>query len=213
MVKTYRVKYSRKPKKVKATWALAKKGAKSQASQILTLQRQITNVKKKVKANTMWSQYAYKPGNVIHSGTTLSPVPAVQRLVSPSTVAGQQTGWTRLMSSTPGTSDNLKWKGVFMQLEYCYELSNPAVTGTPITITTFVVSLRKETAQQILQETNHMVGTGLVQGEHYSTNTMGFVQGSGMAFLNRSMYKVHHVSRCTIGHETNFTSDTLSTRS
>ena len=202
---------SRRNPKVSKTWAYSSKGARAQSRQIIALQKQVTRVKRAVKYNTQWSQYAYKPGNTVHSGSTLAPVPAVQRLVSPSAVAGQQTGWTRIFNSTEGTEDNIRWKGRNMQLEYCYELSNPAVSGVPITITTFLVSLRKETANQVLQETNHMQGTSLVEGEHYVKNTMGSVQGSGMVFINRSLFKVHHISRCTIGHETNFTSETATT--
>lgn len=202
---------SRRNPKVSKTWAYSRKSANAQSKQIVTLQKQITRIKRRVKGNIQWSQYAYSPGSVVHNGGTTAPVPAVQALVSPSTIAGVQTGWTRVFNSTAGTEDNIKWQGKHMQLEYCYELSNPAVSGTPITITTFVVSLRPELANQVLQETNGLVGTDLVEGEHYQANSMGTVQGSGMVFINRSMFKVHHVSRCTIGHETNFISETNTT--
>lgn len=202
---------SRRNPKVSKTWAYSRKGATQQSKQIVTLQKQITRIRRRVRGNTQWSQYSYSPGSVVHSGGTTAPVPAVQALVSPSTVPGSYTGWTRVFNSTTGTEDNIKWKGKHMQLEYCYELSNPAVSGVPITITTFVVSLRPELANQVLEETNGLVGTSLVKGEHYQSNSMGTVQGSGMVFINRSMFKVHHVSRCTIGHETNFTSETNTT--
>ena len=198
---------TRKNRKVSKTWAYSRKSASQQSKQIVTLQKQITRVKRAVKANTQWSQYAYQPDSQVHNGSTTAPVPTTQALVSPSGVPGSYTGWTRVFNSTEGTENNIKWKGLYMQLEYCYELSNPAVLGVPITITTFVVSLRPETANQVLQETNGLVGTSLVEGEHYIKNSMGTVQGSGMVFINRSLFKIHHVSQCTIGHETNFTSE------
>ena len=193
------------------TWAYASKGARAQSRQIVKLQKQITGIARKVAANRQWSQYAYKPGHTIHNGAALAPVPAVQRLVSPSAVAGQQTGWTRVFNSSEDTFECLKWQGRSMGLEYVYELSNPAVTGDPITITTFIVSLRPETAMQVLQETEHMIGTKLVEGEHYIKNDMGTVQGSGMVFLNKSLFKIHYVNRCTIGETTNFVQDHATT--
>lgn len=204
-------KYRRGVKKVKKTWALAKKGAKSQASQIITLQKQINRINRMVMRNTQWSQYAYKPGTSVHTGGTLAPVPFRMMLVSPSGITGSQTGWTRVFNSNQDTDQNLKWQGRSLGIEYCIELGNAAISASPITITTFIVSLRKEIAQQVIQETNYLQGDQLVENEHYSTNSMGSVQGSGMCFLNKSMFKIHHCSRATIGAHTNFSDETHTT--
>ena len=199
--------YRRGPKKVKTTWALAKKGAKSQASQIITLQKQVNRLNRQVMRNTQWSQYAFKPATTVHAGGVASPIPHRSLLVSPSTVAGQATGWTRVFNSNADTDQNLKWQGRSMGIEYCIELGNAAVTGTPVTLTTFIVSLRKEVAQQVIEETNYLNGSNLVEGEHYTKNDMGSLQGSGMVFLNKSIFKIHHCARATIGAETNFSTD------
>lgn len=203
--------YRRGPKKVKKTWALAKKGSKSQASQIITLQKQINRLNRMVMRNTQWSQYAYKPGTSVHTGGALAPVPFRMMLVSPSGIIGSQTGWTRVFNSSSETDGNLKWQGRSLGIEYCIELGNATVAPEPVTITTFIVSLRKEIAQQVIQETNYLEGSSLVEGEHYTKNAMGSIQGSGMVFLNKSMFKIHHCSRATIGAYTNFASEHVTT--
>jgi len=198
-------KYRRSPKKVKKTWALAKTGKKSQASQIITLQKQINRINRKVMRNTQWSQYAFKPGTLVHAGGTLAPTPSRTLLVNPSAVAGVATGWTRVFNSNAETDSNLKWQGRSMGLEYVIELGNAAVVDTPVTITTFIVSLRKETAQQVIEETQYLAN--MVENEHYTKSSLGSVQGSGMVFLNKSLFKIHHCSRATIGAVTNFSND------
>ena len=205
----YKSKYAGRRKKkparyVSKQWASSKKGAGSQASQIMSLQRQMNAVKLSVRNNVQWSQYQYKPGVIVHSGNLLSPTPRVIHLVGPSAVAGQHDGWRRIFNSDEAVQDNIKWQGRSVGIEYQLSLGNAATASSPITFTTFFVSLRPKVAQNIQQETDFLAT--LTEGEHYVKNDMGSVQGSGMVFLNKSMFKIHHIDRGMIGAKTNFVS-------
>lgn len=206
MVK-YKYKYKRRQKRKPASyvskqWAASKKGAKSQSQQIMSLQRQMNAVKLSVRSNVQWSQYQYKPGVLVHSGGLTTPTPFVIPLVGPSAIAGVHDGWRRIFNSDVSVQDNIKWQGRSLGLEYQVSLGNPATASSPITGTIFLVSYRPKVAQSTQQETNFM--STLVEGEHYIKNDMGSIQGSGMVFLNKSMFKIHHVDRFTIGAKTNF---------
>lgn len=198
------------PAYVSKEWAKSKKGAKSQSSQILSLQRQLNNVKLAVRHNTIWSQYQYKPSLLSHVPTT-APEPIVYHLIGPAPVSGEHDGWRRIFNSNEQVDNNLKWDMRSIGIEYCYELGNAQTADTPITFTTFICSLRPNTAMQTLNQTNYLTGADLVEGEHYVKNSMGAVQGSGMVFLNKSIFKIHYVNRGTIGADTNFTSDVKTT--
>lgn len=205
----YKSKYAGRRKKkparyVSKQWASSKKGAGSQASQIMSLQRQMNAVKLSVRNNVQWSQYQYKPSVIVHTGDLLAPKPFVVPLVGPSAIAGVHDGWRRIFNSDASVQENIKWQGRSLGLEYQVSLGNPATASSPITGTIFLVSYRPKVAQSTQQETNFM--STLVEGEHYIKNDMGSIQGSGMVFLNKSLFKIHHVDRFTIGAKTNFVS-------
>ncbi len=203
----YRSKYGgrRRRKKpapyVSKQWASSKKGAKSQASQIMSLQRQMNAVKLSVRNNIQWSQYQYKPPVMVHSGDLLAPKPFTVHLVGPSQEL-PHSGWRRIFNSDAQVENNIKWEGRSMGIEYQASLGNPVTAEAPITCTIFCVSLRPKIQTLVNHETNYL-GT-LTEGEHYVQNNMGSVQGQGMVFLNKSMFKIHYVDRFTIGAKTNF---------
>lgn len=187
---------------VSKQWASSRKGATSQASQIMSLQRQMNAVKLSVRNNIQWSQYQFKPGVVTHAGDPLSPTPYVLPLVGPSAVAAAHSGWRRIFNSDAAVQENIKWQGRSVGIEYQVSLGNAAVASAPVTFTCFIVSLRPKIAQVTQQETNFLAN--LIEGEHYVKNDMGSVQGSGMVFLNKSMFKIHHIDRGMVGAKTNF---------
>ena len=191
---------------VSKEWARSKKGAKAQSSQILSLQRQMNAVKMKVGGNIQWSQYQYKPAVFVHSGG-ITPTPFVFPLVSPSShteFSRYHPGWRRIFNSDAEIQNNIKWEGRSVGIEYQASLGNPALTEAPITCTLFIVSLRPKIAQLLAKSTEFLKASDLVDGEHYVNNSMGSVQGAGMTFLNKSMFKIHHVDRFQIGSKTNF---------
>ena len=209
----YKYKYKRSKKGkpanyVSKEWAKSKKGAKSQSSQILALQRQMNAVKMKVGGNIQWSQYQYKPPVFVHSGGVLTgPTPFVFPMVSPSAhseFSRAHPGWRRIFNSDAQIQNNIKWQGRSVGIEYQASLGNPATTEAPITCTLFIVSLRPKVAQLLAKSTEFLKASDLVDGEHYVQNNMGSVQGQGMVFLNKSMFKIHHVDRFMVGSKTNF---------
>lgn len=208
----YKYKYKRRQKKkpaayVSKQWASSKKGAKSQSQQIMSLQRQMNAVKLSVRNNVQWSQYQYNPAVFVHSGGLLAPTPFVFPLVSPAahTEFGRaHSGWRRIFNSDAQVANNIKWQGRSVGIEYQASLGNPAITEAPITCTLFIVSLRPKIAQLTVKDTEYLKASELVNGEHYVSNNMGSVQGSGMVFLNKSMFKIHHVDRFMVGAKTNF---------
>lgn len=210
----YKYKYKRNMKRkgkpapyVSKEWARSKKGAKAQSSQILSLQRQLNSVKMKVGGNVQWSQYQYKPPVFVHTGGVTEPTPFSFPLVSPSAhtdLGISHPGWRRIFNSDPTVQDNIKWQGRSIGIEYQASLGNVAVATAPITCTMFIVSLRPKIAQLVAKSTDFLKASELVEGEHYVKNSMGSVQGSGMVFLNKSMFKIHHIDRFTVGAKPNF---------
>lgn len=207
----YKYKYKRRQKRkpkgyVSKQWASSKKGATSQSRQIMSLQRQMNAVKLSVRSNVQWSQYQYKPNVITHTGGSVitGPTPVCIHLVGPSAVSGEHDGWRRIFNSDPTVGTNIKWQGRSCGIEYQLSLGNAAVAASPVTFTVFFVSLRPKVAQLTQQESNFM--SNLVEGEHYVKNTMGSVQGSGMVFLNKSMFKIHHIDRGMVGAKPNFVS-------
>lgn len=208
----YKYKYKRRQKGktanyVSKEWAKSKKGAKSQSSQILALQKQMNAVKMKVGGNIQWSQYQYKPPVFVHSGGTFTPTPFVFPMVSPSAhteYSRAHPGWRRIFNSDAQIQNNIKWQGRSVGIEYQASLGNAAVSSAPITCTLFIVSLRPKVAQLLAKSTEFLKASDLVDGEHYVNNSMGSIQGAGMTFLNKSMFKIHHVDRFTVGAKPNF---------
>ena len=204
----YRSKYPARRRKKKPApyvskqWASSKKGAGSQASQIMSLQRQMNAVKLSVRNNIQWSQYQFRPNILTHN--VLAPTPFVIPLVGPSAHTGAFThvGWRRIFNSDVQVQNNIKWQGRSVGIEYQASLGNAATAAAPITCTLFIVSLRPKISQLTQLETNFL--STLTEGEHYVQNTMGSVQGSGMVFLNKSIFKIHHIDRFMIGAKTNF---------
>lgn len=196
----------RRPRKVKKTWALVKKNARSQASQIITLQRQITGIQRHLKDYSMWRQYTINDCTHLSGSTsdlTRTGVSySVLNLVDP-------VNWTPIFQ-TPSNQESLspnKFRGRSMGLEVQYSLNNPATATAPVTCTMFLCSLRREVAQQFVHATDH--GAGMDKNIHYhisemSNNTVPTTgQGDGMCFLNKGIFKIHRVKRFMVGGKTN----------
>lgn len=70
--------------------------------------------------------------------------------------------------------------------------------STPFQCSLFLVTLKKKTATQFLQDTNN--GADLVEGEHYTNTdlTNGNFQGNGLVFMNKDIFNVHMCKRFQI---------------
>lgn len=194
----------RRPRRVKKSTALARKGRKAQASQILTLQRQVDFVKRRVKDNTKYTQWQYPLVSLVGGAT--GPTYGVWNLINPST-------WDPIFQARPEAGQDItasKFRGRSIGIEMMAQLS-ALTTGTPspdpVTCTFFLCSLRKEVAKQFVHDTNN--GIDLEEGVHYVKANMGTLQGEGMVMLNKGIFKIRKTKRFIIGGATNFYKDAL----
>jgi hypothetical protein len=201
----YRRRNYRRNKTVTKARAKSKTGAKSQASQILKLQKQITTINRKVVDNTKWTQYSLALNATV--GAVTAPTYSVWNLIQPNL-------WTPIFQTrNSGTVDALtpsKFRGRSIGLEIMAQLG--AITGVtldmsqePVTATIFICSLRKETAKQFIDETTN--GTAMTPEVHYHLTSLGNLQGAGLAMLNKGYFKIRYVKRFMLGGVTNFYGD------
>ena len=188
------------PRKVSKTWAASKKDANSQASQILTLQRQVARLDMRTKDSIKYVQYHLDLSASV--GGLTGPSYGVWNLIQPN--AWQPIFQTKTADFQTLTPD--KFRGRSIGLEIMAQIGQlgevPAVSQEPITCTIFVASLRKEVAKQFVQNTNN--GTNMTEDVHYCKANMGTLQGSGMVMLNKGIFKIRHVQRFMLGGVTNF---------
>lgn len=194
--------YRKRSKRVKKSTALARKGATSQAKQILKLQRQVDSINRNVRDNTKWTQYKMSLSAVV--GAVTGPTLSTWNLIQPAQwepiFQTRSTG--NINQMTPS-----KFRGRSIGLEIMAQIG--AITGVteemsqePITATIFVASLRKETAKQFIEATNN--GVDLVEDVHYVKTSLGTLQGSGLVMLNKGFFKIRHVRRFMLGGVSNF---------
>lgn len=194
--------YRRRPKTVTKARALSKRGSKSQASQILKLQRQITSINRNVRDNTKWTQYSMELSASV--GLLSGPTYSVWNLIQPKIWEPIfQTRSSNVINSlTPS-----KFRGRSIGLEIMAQIGS--ITGIttelsqePITATIFICTLRKETAKQFVDATTN--GTDMIEDVHYRTTTMGTLQGSGLTMLNKGFFKIRYIKRFMLGGVANF---------
>ena len=128
----------RRTRTVTKAQALSKKGAKSQAHQILKLQRQVTLINRNVRDNTKWTQYSMALNATV--GAVTAPTYSVWNLIQPKL-------WEPIFQTR--SSGNLalwtpsKFRGRSIGLEVMAQIG--AITGVtadlsqePITATLFI---------------------------------------------------------------------------
>ena len=193
----------RRTKRVSRVWAASRRGARSQSKQIMTLQRQINYVKRRVKDNTKWTQFHYALNSNVGGAT--APTYGVWNLINPIL-------WEPCFQARSSSFQNYatasKFRGRSIGLEMMCQLG-PITEGSPsqdpVTATIFLCSLRKEVAKQFVHDTNN--GTDLVEGVHYVKSSMGTLQGEGMVMLNKGIFHIRKVRRFMLGGNTNFYED------
>lgn len=192
----------RRTKTVTKAQALSKRSSKSQANQILKLQRQVTLINRNVRDNTKWTQYSMSLNASV--GAVTGPTHSTWNLIQPD--QWEPIFQTRNSAFVDSTTPS-KFRGRSIGLEILAQLGS--ITGVteemsqePVTATIFICSLRKETAKQFVQETNN--GIDLVEDVHYRKTSLGTLQGSGLVMLNKGYFKLRHVRRFMVGGVTNF---------
>ncbi len=192
--------YKTRSKRVKKVTALTRKGASSQAGQIIKLQRQVDLINRNVRDNTKWTQYQFPL--LAQVGQISAPGYITWNLIQPDlwTPVFQTRSQDQIDEVTPS-----KFRGRSIGLELIAQLGQLEeipMSFDPIINTIFIVSLRKETAQQFKNETAN--GTNLLEGVHYVKTNLGTLQGEGLIMLNKGYFKIRHVKRFMLGGNVDF---------
>lgn len=193
----------RQRKTLSKAYVMSKKGNTDQSKQILALQRQVTAIKRDVGDRQQYVQYQTTSNQpAIGHGAALASTwqPAIYRCISPDQ-------WQPIFQTpsltNPGTDGQNKFRGRSIGFEHMIQLEDPeGQNGDPVTCTLFCVSLRKETAQQFLTQSQFF--TALNQPRDYVQTSMGAVQGSGLCMLNKGIFKIRYSKRFMIGSRTDF---------
>lgn len=186
------------------SYIASKRGNKSQSKQIMSLQRQIKSINVKVNDRAQYVQFQKNSYSEIGHGA--SPVsdwgPSVFAPIEPNS-------WTSIFQTDSASTAGNKFRGRSIGVEHMIQLEDPALEGDPVTCTLFTVSLRKETAQQFLQDS--VGATQFNNGRHYIMTNMSTAlagQGSGMVMLNKGIFRMRaKPRRFMIGLRTDFVSD------
>lgn len=198
--------YKKRSTRVKKVNALTKTGAKAQGKQIVKLQRQVDSIRRNVLDNTRYTQYSF-PLAMSVAGDDDSTY-SVWNLIQPS-------DWVPIFQTRPSEENDKttpnKFRGRSISMEFMAQISgttvSPIPSQDPITATVFIVSLRKETAQQFVTQTSN--GLNLTEDVHYTQSNMGTLQGSGMIMLNKAYFKIRNVKRFMVGGNTSLYKDAV----
>ncbi len=206
--------YRRKNKKYMSKAHIkSKTGAKSQANQIVRLQRQIKTINSKVNDTTQYVQYLQQltdgdsPITLTNGRMTCLP------LVEPDK-------WERLFQSDGRTDNSNKFRGRSLGLQAQFVLGNTEEPSPPLPVFMYVVSLRKERGQEFLNDLGEWTadekstgklwpvsGSESFINKYYSRTTVEegtLFNMNSLIFLNKGVFKIHMFKRFFIGNQLNW---------
>lgn len=209
-------KYTKYPKKGKYSKGSKKntkfiknsKTAGSQQKQILSVQRQVVALKNKVKDRAQYAQYFLELVDGVGVQFAQINLPNgefyVNPLMRPSDFASKP-----IFQATATSDEPNKCIVKSFDIQLVFSPKNSLTALTPRIIRVWTVSLRKETAQEVLQGTAQMTSAGLnaaPNGKYYQ-NT--FVDGglATMVKFNPAAFKVHHYREFTMANIMQETAD------
>lgn len=183
----------------------SKKGKNAQAKQIYQLSRAVKRHETKLNDRAQYVQYktVFGSNGITHGFTPSSEwQPVVKKMISPNG------NWTPVFQTPTlaGNDKGNKFRGRSIGSEHLFQMENPSGTeGDPVTCTLFCVTLRKEAAQQFMNDTSQ--GSTLIPNQHYTITSLGVLQGAGMVFLNKGIFKIRYCKRFIIGANIDFEAD------
>lgn len=181
---------------------LKSKAAPAQQQQLLSLQKQVVTLKKKTNERVQYAQYFVPLGG--GSGPDEAQIDLLngQYYVSPLMVPSEFASRPLFQSrgTDPGESNKCIVRN--FDIQAVFSPKNSLTALTPRIIRVWTVSLRKETAQEVLQGTQQMTSAGLnaaPNGKYYK-NT--FVDGglATMCKLNPAAFKIHTYREFTLAN-------------
>lgn len=202
-------------KRVKTNTAKTKKGASSQANQIVKLQKQIDGLTTKTKdltlranfqdAGTIIMSTGDLPGGSVQSRLGLH----VRELLRPAQLLPI---FTTTAAFQANNKVRVKKLQLVMDLTILPPINNEIVPVYPRFITIWIVTLKKETGRQLLQDSNNLNEinfNNLPNGSAYVFNQTGvrpetpppLTNRRGQYFLNPEMFNIRKVRRCVMGNK------------
>lgn len=163
-----------------------RKGASAQQNQLMSLQKQVTSLAKRAKLRKQFAQFKHP-----HRGVIIGNDYYTRNLLNPP-------DWAAVFQATTESQTSNKAMWISCRIS---TLVNIEQTGTlvynPFPCTYFIVSLRKDTAQQTIVESNDL--QALIDNVHYNKVTTGTTTGEALVMLNPALFKIHHMRRFMIG--------------
>ena len=190
----------------------SKTGNKSQANQIVSLQRQIKTLNTKTSDSEQYVQYIQQntaddaPITLTSGRMTCIP------LVEPSS-------WIPIFQSDNRTDNSNKFRGRSLGMQSQFILGNTEEPCPPIPVFMYVVSLRKERGQEFLNDLGDWTTEEKQQGKlfpiaadsflnkYYSRTTVeeGTISNmNSLIYLNKGVFKIHMFKRFFIGNQLNW---------
>lgn len=177
------------------------KTARSQQLQLTSLQRQLTATKSKLRDRAQYAQYFCPIEN--GTGSDSSQIELTDNLFYVNNLM-RPSSWQSIFQSTGNAETNQSNKCIVrnFDVQLVFSPKNSLTPLTPRIIRVYLVSLRKETAQEVLNATNNMSTTGLnatPNGQYYK-NT--FVNGglATMVKFNPAAFRLHAYREFTIAN-------------
>jgi len=195
----------------------SKTGNRSQANQIVSLQRQIRTLNTKTSDSEQYVQYLQQLTDDSSPITLTSGVVTCLPLVEPKE-------WVRIFQSDARSDNSNKFRGRSLGLQAQFILGNTEEPSPPLPVFMYIVSLRKERGQEFLNDLGEWTADEKKTGKEWSDGVFpgdsgGFVNKyycrttveSGAAvnmnsliYLNKGVFKIHMFKRFFIGNQLNW---------
>lgn len=205
--------YRRRRRYMPKSYIKSKTGNKSQANQIVSLQRQIKSLAVKTDDSQQYVQYLQQLTDDDAPITLTSGRMTCLPLVNPST-------WVRIFQSDGRTDNSNKFRGRSLGLQAQFVLGNTEEACPPIPVFMYIVSLRRERGQEFLNELGEWTAGEKETGKlwpvtpnsgfinkYYSRTTVesGVLENmNSLIFLNKGVFKIHMFKRFFIGNQLNW---------
>lgn len=206
MVRMRRRFNGRRRKYLSKTYIKTKRGSRAQSNQIVRLQSQIKTINRKISDRAQYSQY-----QLTNSQTVIGHGAAISSLWQPAVFAPiVPTNWTNIFQTESTLLAGNKFRGRSIGFEHMIQINTidgDGLSKIPVTCTLMCVSLRKETALQLLQDSGGLVNFTQAN-KNYVLSPMGVVQGAGMIMINKGQFKIRYMRRFMLGALTDFADGT-----
>lgn len=203
----------RRKKYLSKSYIKSKTGNKSQANQIVSLQRQIKSLSTKAGDAEQYVQYLQQNTDDDAPITLTSGKMTCIPLVDP-------VSWVGIFQSDNRTNNSNKFRGRSLGMQAQFILGNTEEPCPPIPVFMYVVSLRKERGQEFLNDLGTWTTDEKQQGKlfpdggantflnkYYSRTTIedGVLNNmNSLIFLNKGVFKIHMFKRFFIGNQLNW---------